>query len=149
MRPTTARRPRVLDVAAMMMHAMRAVKDASTAEGRRTDKAKYRIVRVTDASEGARGRRMSTLTDMMRSWQMDCCREGEGSSAFRFRSGALLYHNVCLAIVAYYRGVLYSAQITFKKDPGRARQNSLATAGTNSTKPGAQNKGDLCRKHFM
>ena len=46
-----------LDVAAMMMHAaMRAVKDAAAAaEGRRTtDKAKYRIVRVTDASEGAR-----------------------------------------------------------------------------------------------
>ena len=92
-----------LDVAAMMMHAMRAVKDAAEAEGRRTtDKAKYRIVRVTDASEGARGRRMSTLTDMMRSWQMDCCREGEGSSAFRFRSGALLHYNVRLAIVAYY-----------------------------------------------
>ena len=32
-----------------------------------------------------------------------------------------------------------------KKDPGRARKNSLATAGTNFTKPGAQNKGDLCR----
>ena len=31
-----------------------------------------------------------------------------------------------------------------KKDPGRARQNSLATAGTNFTKPGAQNKGDIC-----
>ena len=31
-----------------------------------------------------------------------------------------------------------------KKDPGRARQNSLATAGTNFTKPGAHNKGDLC-----
>ena len=31
-----------------------------------------------------------------------------------------------------------------KKDPGRARQNSVATAGTNFTKPGAQNKGDLC-----
>ena len=92
-----------LDVAAMMMHAMRAVKDAAEAEGRRTtDKAKYRIVRVTDASEGARGRRMSTLTDMMRSWQMDCCREGEGRSAFRFRSGALLHYNVRLAIVAYY-----------------------------------------------
>ena len=42
-----------------------------------------------------------------------------------------------------YRGLLYSAQSTFKKDPGRARQNSLATAGTNFTKPGAQNKGDL------
>ena len=34
-----------------------------------------------------------------------------------------------------------------KKDPGRARQNSLATAGTNFTKPGAQNKGDLCTQH--
>ena len=88
-----------LDVAAMMMHAMRAVKDAAAAaEGRRTDKAKYRIVRVTDASEGARGRRMSTLTDMMRSWQMN----GEGRSAFRFRLGALLQYNVRLAIVAYY-----------------------------------------------
>ena len=43
-----------------------------------------------------------------------------------------------------YRGLLYSAQNTFKKDPGRARQNSLATAGTNFTKPGAQNIGDLC-----
>ena len=31
-----------------------------------------------------------------------------------------------------------------KKDPGRARQSSLVTAGTNFTKPGAQNKGDLC-----
>ena len=43
------------------------------------------------------------------------------------------------------RGLLYSVQNTFKKDPGRARQSSLATAGTNFTKPGAQNKGDLCR----
>ena len=31
-----------------------------------------------------------------------------------------------------------------KKDPGRASRNSLSTAGTNFTKPGAQNKGDLC-----
>ena len=38
---------------------------------------------------------------------------------------------------------LFCANI-FKKDPGRAKQNSLATAGTNFTKPGAQNKGDLC-----
>ena len=30
-----------------------------------------------------------------------------------------------------------------KKDPGRARQNSLATEGTNFTKPGARNKVDL------
>ena len=29
-----------------------------------------------------------------------------------------------------------------KKDPGRAKQNSLATAVTNFTKPGAQNKVD-------
>ena len=29
---------------------------------------------------------------------------------------------------------------TLKKDPGRARQNSLATAGINFTKPEAQNK---------
>ena len=33
-----------------------------------------------------------------------------------------------------------------KKDPGRAKQSSLATAGTNFIKPGAQNKGDLCIK---
>ena len=46
--------------------------------------------------------------------------------------------------IKFYRAQLYSAQSTFKKDPGRARQNSLATAGTNFTKPGAQNKGDLC-----
>ena len=32
-----------------------------------------------------------------------------------------------------------------KKDPGRDRQNSLATARANFTKPGARNKGDLCR----
>ena len=31
-----------------------------------------------------------------------------------------------------------------KRYLGRARQNSLATAGTNFTKPGAHNKGDLC-----
>ena len=48
-----------------------------------------------------------------------------------------------------YRGLLYSAQSTFKKDPGRARQKSLATAGTNFTKPGAQNKGDLCIQFFF
>ena len=30
-------------------------------------------------------------------------------------------------------------------DPGRARQNSLATAGTNFTKPGGQNEVDPCR----
>ena len=41
------------------------------------------------------------------------------------------------------RSPLFCANIV-KKDPGRARQNSLATAGTNFTKPGAQNKGDLC-----
>ena len=43
-----------------------------------------------------------------------------------------------------YRGLLYSAQNIVKKDPGRAKQKSLATAGANFTKPGAQNKGDLC-----
>ena len=41
------------------------------------------------------------------------------------------------------RSPLFCANIV-KKDPGRARQNSLATAGTNFTKSGAQNKGDLC-----
>ena len=39
------------------------------------------------------------------------------------------------------RSPLFCAKHTVvKKDPGRARQNSLATAGTNFTKPGAQNK---------
>ena len=31
-----------------------------------------------------------------------------------------------------YRGLLYFAQSIAKKDPGKARQNSLATAGTSS-----------------
>ena len=48
-----------------------------------------------------------------------------------------------------YRGLLYSAQNTVKKDPGRARQNNVATAGTHFTKPGAYNKGDLCIVHFL
>ena len=39
------------------------------------------------------------------------------------------------------RSPLFFANIS-KKDPGRARQNSLATAGTNFTKPGAHNRGD-------
>ena len=43
-----------------------------------------------------------------------------------------------------YRGLLYSAQDILKKDPGRAKLKSLATAVANFTKPGAQNKGDLC-----
>ena len=38
---------------------------------------------------------------------------------------------------------LFYANIV-KKDPGLARQNSLATAGANFTKPGAQNKVNLC-----
>ena len=42
------------------------------------------------------------------------------------------------------RSTLFCANIV-KKDPGRARQNSIATAGTNFTKPGAQNKVDLCQ----
>ena len=43
----------------------------------------------------------------------------------------------------YRRSPLFCANID-KRDPGRARQNSLATAGTNFTKPGAQKKVDLC-----
>ena len=35
-------------------------------------------------------------------------------------------------------------QSIVKKDPGMTLQDSLATAGTNFTKPGAHNKGDLC-----
>ena len=50
-------------------------------------------------------------------------------------------HPLCM-----YRGPLYSAQNIVKKDPSRARQKSLATAGTNFTKPGAHNKGDLCKR---
>ena len=41
------------------------------------------------------------------------------------------------------RSSLFCTNIV-KKDPGRARQKSLATAGTNFTKHGAQNNGDLC-----
>ena len=44
----------------------------------------------------------------------------------------------------FVNGLLYFVQSIVKKDPGRAKQNSLATAVTNFTKPGAQNKGDLC-----
>ena len=62
--------------------------------------------------------------------------------SFRRRRSAEL----CGLPIPQYRGLLYSAQSTFKKDLGRARQNSLATAGTNFTKPGAQNKGDLCNR---
>ena len=40
------------------------------------------------------------------------------------------------------RSPLFCGNIV-KKDPGRAGQNSLATAGTNFTKPGVHNKGDL------
>ena len=43
----------------------------------------------------------------------------------------------------HYRGLFYSAQNIVKKEPGRARQNCLATAITNLTKPGAHNKVDL------
>ena len=49
---------------------------------------------------------------------------------------------VCLilyGLLQKYRGLLYSAQNIAKKDPGRAKQKSLATAGANFTKPGAQN----------
>ena len=49
-----------------------------------------------------------------------------------------------LTLDKVYRGRLYPAQNTTKHYPGRAGQNSLATAGTNFTKPGAQHKVDLC-----
>ena len=42
------------------------------------------------------------------------------------------------------RSPLFCANLV-KRDPGRARQKSLATAGTNFTKPGAHTKVDLCR----
>ena len=48
-----------------------------------------------------------------------------------------------LSIRALQRSPLFCTNIV-KKDPGRARQSSLATAETNFTKPGAQNKGDPC-----
>ena len=41
------------------------------------------------------------------------------------------------------RSPLFCANIV-EKDPGRARQNSLATAGTHFTKLRAQHKVDLC-----
>ena len=44
--------------------------------------------------------------------------------------------------ILMYRGLLYSAQDIVKKDPGRAKLKSLATAVANFTKPGAKNKGD-------
>ena len=59
--------------------------------------------------------------------------KGEGG-----RSEILKIYNV-------QRLTLFCANIV-KKDPGRAGQNNLATAGTNFTKPGAQKKGDLCTR---
>ena len=50
----------------------------------------------------------------------------------------------CFIYEIIQRSPLFCASIV-KKGPGRARQNSRAAAGTNFTKPGAQNKGDLCR----
>ena len=58
---------------------------------------------------------------------------------FPTRVSLILY-----GLLQKYRGLLYSAQNIAKKDPGRARQSSVATAVTNFTKPGAHNKGDLC-----
>ena len=50
--------------------------------------------------------------------------------------------NHCMMVQRYCSSTEVSL---VKKDPGRAKQNSLATAGTNFTKPGgAQNKVDLC-----
>ena len=43
---------------------------------------------------------------------------------------------------------LFCANIV-KKNPSRAKETTLATAGTNFTKPGAQKKGDLCISTFM
>ena len=60
----------------------------------------------------------------------------KSSSRFTFSFGRLRLDQ--------YRGLLYSAQNIVKKDPGRAMQNNLVTAQTNFTKPGVQNKGDLC-----
>ena len=48
-----------------------------------------------------------------------------------------------------YRGLLYFVQTIVKKDPGRARQNSLAAEEPNFTKPGTpgtHNKIDLCTR---
>ena len=39
---------------------------------------------------------------------------------------------------------LFTEVYFFWRKKGRARQNSLATEGTNFTKPGAHNKVDLC-----
>ena len=43
---------------------------------------------------------------------------------------------------SYYRGAHNRVQNIVQKDPGRARPNSLATAGTNFTKLGVQKKAD-------
>ena len=48
-----------------------------------------------------------------------------------------------LTACAVKRSTLFCASI-FKKDPGRAKQNSLAAAGTKFPKPGAHKKVDLC-----
>ena len=53
------------------------------------------------------------------------------------------YLHYAVSGMTLQRSTLFCANIV-KKDPGRAKQNSLVTAHTNFTKPGAQNKGDLC-----
>ena len=62
--------------------------------------------------------------------------KGEGG-----RSEILKIYNV-------QRLTLFCANIV-KKDPGRAGQNSLATAGTNFTKPGAVYVQFLVYENFM
>ena len=71
----------------------------------------------------------------------------EGCGEGRIKASHLTT-NTLINLILYFctvvqRSPLFCAN-TFKKDPGRAGQKSLATAGTNFTKPGAHNKGDLC-----
>ena len=62
--------------------------------------------------------------------------------------GLVTQSDVTVLYFLYVQSSTLFCANTYKKDPGRARQSSLATAGTNFTKPGAQNKGDLCTTHF-
>ena len=89
--------------------------------------------RRTRRTEGRNGRRRTL--PRVRNWLWKWWARGDAKTA-KAAKGPYLND--------VYRGLLYSAQNIVKKDPGRARQKSLATAQTNFTKPGAQNKGDLC-----
>ena len=73
------------------------------------------------------------------SWMWTISDKNDSDVVCVLPSWRILWGSLCV-----YRGLLYSARNIVKKDPGRGRQNSLGTTGTNFTKPGAHNKGDLC-----